>query len=484
MTLPLSRAAAIEALAGRTFDLAIIGGGATGLAIALEATRSGYSVALIDRGDFANGTSSRSTKLLHGGVRYLAQGNLRLVREALRERRYLIDSAPELAQPLRFVMPAYRWFDQPLYGIGLKLYARLAGAASLGPTRVIDPRKTLESSPALRVEGLRGSVSYWDAQFDDAGMAIAMARTAAQSGAVLVNYVNVDATHEEAGRVCGLRCRDVESECPFIIRANAVINACGVWVDTFRQSSPLVRPSQGTHVVVDAEFFPGDDALLIPHTRDGRVLFVVPWLGKRILGTTDIATSITEDEPRPQPWEVAQILEEIAPYVARAPTHADVKSVWSGLRPLVQTAQTSNAALTGSISREHYIDTDPRGLLTITGGKWTTCFEMARDALDHARKAGLIDTRHPSESTTTKLMSPVAVPHDKAPDAQTIAALAHHTFARQVGDILARRSRLLFLDARAAIAAAPSVARTLSEVTGQDAGLDSFLTCARHYLPD
>jgi glycerol-3-phosphate dehydrogenase len=476
------RATQLQALSTRSFDIAIIGGGATGLAIALEASQRGYSVALIERADFSSGTSSRSTKLLHGGVRYLAQGNIRLVREALRERRSLIRMAPELAHPLRFVMPAYRWYEKPFYGVGLHLYDLLSGPHSLGPTRIVDTAQTLIQSPGLRGIGLRGSVSYWDAQFDDSGMALAMARTAAQCSALIVNYVSAEGLDESAGRICGLRCRDRETGHELTVKAQLVVNASGVWVDQFRTHSPMVRPSQGTHLVVDAGFFPGDHALLIPRTRDDRVLFVVPWLGRRIIGTTDVPVSSKSADPIPQDAEIAQLLGDLAPYLAKPPRRGDVLSVWSGLRPLVNMAADSGPGSTGALSREHAIDIDARGLLTITGGKWTTCLEMARDALERAVDASLIGATRQNPNRLDRLVKPIEVPHDRAPDAETVQQLAIEGFARTVADVLARRSRLLFLDARAAIAAAPTVARHLQTAINRDPALDRFMSEAKHFL--
>jgi glycerol-3-phosphate dehydrogenase len=476
------RATQLLALRTRNFDIAIIGGGATGLAIAFEASQRGLSVALIERADFSSGTSSRSTKLLHGGVRYLAQGNIRLVREALRERRLLIRMAPELAHPLRFVMPAYSWYEKPFYGAGLHLYDLLSGRHSLGPTRIVGTAQTLVQSPGLRDVGLRGSVSYWDAQFDDSGMAIVMARTAQQCGAVVVNYVSAESLDESAGRICGLRCFDRESGHEFTIEARLVVNASGVWVDQFRTHSSMVQPSQGTHLVVDADFFPGEHALLIPRTRDGRVLFVVPWLGKRIIGTTDVPINSKSANPIPQDAEIEQLLGDLAPYLAKPPRREDVLSVWSGLRPLVHIAAGSGAGSTGALSREHAIDIDARGLLTITGGKWTTCLEMARDALKHAVAAGLVSAARQNSARLDRLVKPIEVPHDRVPDAATVQRLALEGFARTVTDVLARRSRLLFLDARAAIAAAPMVARHLQTVINRDPDLDQFMTEAKHFL--
>src|SRR3954470_18530916 len=281
----------------RTWDVAIIGGGATGLGVALDAAARGFKVVLVESHDFAKGTSSRATKLVHGGVRYLAQGNIALVREALHERTTLLKNAPHLAQPLPFVMPSYKFWETPFYGVGLKMYDALAGAAGLGPTEFLSRSRTLACLPTARPDGLKGGVKYWDGQFDDARLALALARTAAARGALLVNYCAATALRHEGGKVAGLACRDQESGATFELKARCVINAAGVWVDEFRQQDgeatdrpvrPMVAPSQGVHVVVDREFLPGQHALMVPKTADGRVLFGVPLLGKAILGAGDM----------------------------------------------------------------------------------------------------------------------------------------------------------------------------------------------------
>ncbi|MET0311677.1 MAG: glycerol-3-phosphate dehydrogenase/oxidase, partial [Burkholderiaceae bacterium] len=277
-------------------DVVIVGGGATGLGVALDAAARGFSVVLVESHDFAKGTSSRATKLVHGGVRYLAQGNISLVREALHERTTLLNNAPHLAQPLPFVMPSYSFWETPFYGVGLKMYDALAGKAGLGPTEFLGREAALRLLPTARADGLKGGVKYWDGQFDDARLALALARTAAAKGALLVNYCKATGLVHEDGRIAGISVLDRETGQAFEVRARCVINATGVWVDELRQQDgeasgrpvrPVVAPSQGVHLVVDREFLPGGHALLVPKTEDGRVLFAVPWLGKTILGTTD-----------------------------------------------------------------------------------------------------------------------------------------------------------------------------------------------------
>jgi glycerol-3-phosphate dehydrogenase len=321
---PTQRSALVAQLAlRRSYDLAIIGGGATGLGVALDAAARGFSVVLVESHDFAKGTSSRATKLVHGGVRYLAQGNIGLVREALHERTTLLANAPHLAQPLAFVMPSYAWWQTPFYGVGLKLYDLLAGKAGLGATEFLSRSKTLQLLPSAKPDGLTGGVKYWDGQFDDARLALALAKTAASQGALLINYCAATELIHEGGKVAGLKVQDTETGTQYTITTPCVINAAGVWVDQFRQQdgqamqrpvNAMVAPSQGVHLVVDRAFFPGDHALLIPKTQDGRVLFAVPWLGKVILGTTDTPRSDLAREPEPFAQEVEFILSEAAKY--------------------------------------------------------------------------------------------------------------------------------------------------------------------------
>lgn len=472
------------------WDMVVVGGGATGLGVALLAAQRGLSVALLESHDFASGTSSRSTKLLHGGVRYLAQGNLSLVREALHERAAVLAQAPALAHPLRFVLPAYRWWEQAFYGIGLNAYAVLAGRHSLGATRWLSAAQTLQRLPGARAAGLCGGVEYWDGQFDDARLAVALACTAAARGALLLNHCEVIALrHETAGaatRVSGLTCRDRETGRHFGLRTRCVVNATGVWVDGLRAMDPtpnlpggdaLVQASQGVHLVVDREFLGGDSALLIPRTRDGRVLFAVPWLGKVLLGTTDTPRDDAPREPLPLREEVDFILGEASRYLARPVTREDVRSVWAGLRPLVRPAGARGGAApdTGAISREHTVLVSPRGLVSVTGGKWTTFEAMARDVLQECTRHGLIDATPPGPS------APLTVNATCEDPVQQARFSAEHEFARTVEDVLARRSRLLFLDARVALAAAPAVARALQAATGHDPGLAGFEALARQY---
>src|SRR5690625_4330582 len=380
-------------------DLVVIGGGATGLGIALDAALRGCSVVLLEAQDFGQGTSSRATKLFHGGVRYLAQGNLALVREALQERAILLGLAPHLAHSLPFVLPAYKCWEVPFYGTGLKAYDLLTGAKSLGRTQFLSPSRTQLALPNLNMQALKGGVMYWDAQFDDARFALALARTASAHSALLINYCPVSSFILENNRVVGVHCTDAETQQSYQLRARCVINANGVWVDNLRKLLPsvrdqgqptqLIQPSQGVHVVVDRHFLGADQAMLIPKTQDGRVLFAVPWLGKVILGTTDTKRTDTPLEPRAFKHEVDLILNEASRYLTRTPSYDDIRSVWVGLRPLVQPQKNADAH-TKQLSREHVIKVDSEGLVTVTGGKWTTYRTMAEDVLTHCQQHRLL----------------------------------------------------------------------------------------------
>ena len=506
--------------AAQQFDLAVVGGGATGLGVALDAAARGFSVVLLEAMDFAKGTSSRATKLVHGGVRYLAQGNISLVREALHERTTLLQNAPHIAQPLAFVMPSYKLLDTPFYGVGLKMYDALAGKAGLGSTQFLSAGATRKLLPTVQPQGLKGGVKYWDGQFDDARLALALARTAATKGALLLNYCPVTRLLQENGRVVGLECQDAESGKGYTVRARCVVNATGPWVDQLRQQDaellgkpvkPMVAPSQGVHVVVDREFLPSDHALLVPKTADGRVLFAVPWLGKVILGTTDTPRHDLAREPVPFEEELNFILTEAGKYLTRQPTLADVRSMWAGLRPLVK-PQDDDGENTKKISREHTVLTSKSGMVTVTGGKWTTYRAMAEDVLEACFNAGELPrkpggvTVHlplvaaPVSGRSQHSMHMAQGMHSYGSEAALVSALpgasvwladglsegmvrfaARYEYARTVEDVLARRSRMLFLDARLATKLAPRVADILREEMVADPALDAFLVLAQQY---
>jgi glycerol-3-phosphate dehydrogenase len=505
-------------------DIAVIGGGATGLGVALDAAARGFSVVLVEANDFAKGTSSRATKLAHGGVRYLAQGDIGLVHEALRERATLLANAPHVAQPIGFVVPNYRWWELPFYGSGLKMYDLLAGSRGLGPTRLLSAAGVQRLLPGVRPDGLVGGIEYWDGQFDDARLAVLLARSAAARGALVVNHCPAVGLVREGGRVGGVIARDRASGERFVLKARCVINATGVWVDAIRdfdrepdapKRTPMVAPSQGVHLVVERDFLPGTHALLVPKTEDGRVLFAVPWLGKLILGTTDTPRDDIVPEPQPNGFEVDFILREAARYLVRPPSRADVRSVWVGLRPLVRPAD-DDAAATQTLSREHTVIVGRSRLVTVTGGKWTTYRAMAEDVLQCCFSSGLLKARPSGATARLPLIgaqpgrSLTAPPgeHLYGSEAGALRALpgaerwlwrdgdgglseamvrfaARHELARSVEDVLARRSRLLFLDARAAGQLADDVARVLGDELGASfdgaKSASSFKRLARQY---
>ena len=527
---PTPRSALIGRLAEpQVYDIAIVGGGATGLGVALDAAARGFSVVLVESHDFAKGTSSRATKLVHGGVRYLAQGNIGLVREALHERTTLLENAPHLAQPLAFVLPCYKWWEAAFYGTGLKMYDALAGSSGLGSTEFLGRAQARELLPSAQPRGLRGAVKYWDGQFNDARLALALARSAAARGALLLNYCSADDLLFDSGKVAGLQCRDTESGRTFKLHAGCVINAAGVWVDALRHKDglanphdgrrptrPMVAPSQGVHIVVEREFLGADVALMVPKTADGRVLFAVPWLGKVILGTTDTPRDDLAREPRPFRSEIEFILSESARYLRRAPTPADVRSLWVGLRPLVK-PQSDDGENTKGLSREHTVLVSRSDLVTVTGGKWTTYRAIAEDVLEKCFARKLLARRPAGVTTHLKLVGSVCgdAPvqsisrpeglHSYGDEAAYVAGLpgarrelapglteamvrfsARFEYARSVEDVLARRSRLLFLDARLASSLAGAVGKIMQQETGMDPGVAAFVALAHDYvrLPD
>ena len=494
------------------WDLGVIGGGATGLGVALDAAARGFSVVLLESEDFAKGTSSRATKLVHGGVRYLAQGDIGLVHEALHERSTLLANAPQVAQRLGFVVPAYKLFELPFYGAGLKAYDVLAGRHGLGPTEVLSARRTQELLPTVRRQGLVGGIRYWDGQFDDARLALLLARTAVERGAVVLNHCAVTGLLREGGRVRGLQARDAESGERLELRARCVVNAAGVWVDAVRDMDrepgapprpPMVAPSQGVHLVVDRAFLPGTHALMVPKTSDGRVLFAVPWLGKTLLGTTDTPRDDLDREPAPFRAEVDFILREAGRYLAKAPTRADVRSVWVGLRPLVRPADDDGDD-TKALSREHTVIVARSGLVTVTGGKWTTYRAMAEDVLERCMASGALPRRPGGVTQRLPLIGaapgrPLGEPpgeHLYGSEAALLRGLPgaerwlwrdaesgqgglseamvrfalRFEMARGLEDVLARRSRLLFLDAARAAELIEPVAELIENELGRPVG--------------
>jgi glycerol-3-phosphate dehydrogenase len=500
----MNREASLDALRNATdpWDFVVVGGGATGLGCAVEAASRGYRTLLLEGHDFAKGTSSRSTKLVHGGVRYLRQGNVALVVEALRERGLLLQNAPHLVHDLPFVVPSYAWWEGPFYGVGLKVYDLLAGRAGFAPSQRLSKEETLAYLPTLEPEGLRGGTVYHDGQFDDARLAVALARTAADHGAVVLNYVAVVGLMKTHGVVVGVRAREAETGAEHEARARVVVNATGVWADDLRrmddaEAPPLLTVSQGIHLVLPRSFLPGDAAIMVPRTDDDRVLFAIPWQDRLLVGTTDTPVEAAPLEPRPLAEEVAFLLRHAARYLVQDPTPADVLSAFAGLRPLVGDA--GGAGSTAAISREHALVIAPSGLVTITGGKWTTYRKMAEDTVDQAAALAGLDER----PSATKAL-PLHGHHENAEafgplraygaDAPALLALmeedprlaaplhptlpvlggevvwaARHEGARTIEDVLARRTRALLLDARASMEAAVAAAALLAEVLGRDA---------------
>ena len=466
----------------QAWDIAVVGGGSTGIGVALDAVSRGYSVVLLEQHDFGKGTSSRSTKLVHGGVRYLQQGNISLVMEALKERGLLLQNAPHLVRDMQFVVPNYVWWEAPFYGIGMKVYDLLAGKYGFGPSQILSREEVLKRIPTLSQDGLRGGVKYHDGQFDDARLLIDIASTAAEHGAALLNYARVVSLVKGGdGFVTGLTFRDEESGASYTLSARSVINATGPFCDELRRvdrsdAKPMIAPSQGVHIVLPREFLPGETAIMVPHTRDGRVMFAIPWHGHVVVGTTDTPIAVAMLEPTAQSKEIDFILETASDYLAKRPTRADILSVFTGIRPLVKSSDILNTA---ALSRDHTIEISSSGLLTIAGGKWTTYRHMAEDAVDHAIVLGQLDER-PCVTRGLRIRDPGM--HD-----DSAGWFARHEMARTVEDVLARRTRVLFVDARAALAKAPQVARELAKELGRDGAweisqLKSFGETARHFM--
>lgn len=494
----LSRPALLARLATTpAWDVVVVGGGATGLGCALDAAARGHSVLLVEARDFAAGTSSRSTKLIHGGVRYLAQGRFGLVREALLERALLLRNASALVRPLRFVVPARTQAGRLLLRAGLAFYELLAGDHGLGAAALLDEDALRAAIPGLCADGLAGGVSFHDAQFDDAGLALALARTASAHGALVLNHCALHDLVVEGGRVCGVALQDAESGRRFRVAARVVINAAGVWGDAVRRladpvAPALLRPSQGVHLVVDADCLPGGDALLVPHTADGRVLFMIPWLGKVLIGTTDSARADAPDEPEPVAGEIDFLLSAAAQWLRRPPAADSVRCVFVGLRPLLGAGE---GGASSRLSREHRIEVMRSGLVSVLGGKWTTYRLMAEQAVDRAEEVGGL-SRQPSPTARLRLdCDGVAAVVNAAGggrgagallDAGLVRRAVREEFALGLEDVLARRSRALFLDAHAAAAAAPAVADILAAELGWSAArraaeLAAFTELAERY---
>jgi len=498
----------------------VAGGGATGVGVAIDAAARGYSVLLLEQSDFGKGTSSRSTKLVHGGVRYLEQGNLSLVMEALKERGLLLQNAPHLVRNLGFVVPNYDWWEAPFYGLGLKLYNLLAGKYGFGASRILSKEETLRDMPTIRTEGLRGGVIYFDGQFDDSRLLINLVTTAFEQGAVLLNYAQVTGLTKDAeGFVDGVYVRDMETGEHFEAHSRVVINASGPFTDGLRRKAdtsthPMIALSQGIHLVFDGSFLASDNAIMVPHTSDGRVMFAIPWHGHTLVGTTDTPIAEPTLEPAALEQEIEFILQTAALYLEKKPTRADVLSVFAGIRPLVRSSESGSTA---ALSRDHTIRIENSGMITICGGKWTTYRHMAEDCVDQAATLARLPEKpcatahlnvhghHPASDqfgtlavygsdalairtlmeADPRLAEPLhpALPYTGA----EVVWAARHEMARTVEDVLARRVRALFLNTRAAMDMAPRVAELLGNELGvtdtwKSAQLQTFRETARNYL--
>lgn len=475
------------------WDVCIIGGGATGLGVALEAAASGLRTALIEGGDFASGTSSRSTKLVHGGVRYLEQGKMALVSEALKERDRLMANASGHVDDFGFLIPVKRRWARFYYGVGLRLYDFLAGSHRWGRTEWIGRKQITTRLPHLAEAGFIGAWRYRDGRFNDADLALGLARTAAQQGATLVNHCRAEGFVKQDGRITGLHAKDVLSGEEFTLNARVVVNACGPYSDALcrlddPQHEDHLRPSQGIHLVFDADVLKGGDALLIPKTDDGRVLFAVPWLGKVLVGTTDTPVDTIDFEPLALEEEVAFVLDHANRFLGLQLRREDIRSVFAGLRPLIQGRRDNTAKL----SRSHQVEASASGLVNVRGGKWTTYRKMAEDTVRFLRKQHGPDFT-PADTSALPLDMGDAAPRGMHPDdpsalAAAVALAVTEEMCCTVEDFLARRYRTLFLDARAAQSAAPVVARLIAEAIGESPSwteqqVETFINLARHYLP-
>jgi glycerol-3-phosphate dehydrogenase len=503
----------------KCWDIIIIGGGSTGLGSALDAASRSFKTLLLEQHDFSKATSSRSTKLVHGGVRYLQQGNIPLVLEALRERGLLKQNAPHLVFNQSFVVPVYDWWRGPFYGVGLKLYDVLAGKLGLGPSKVLSRKETMQLVPNIEPEGLRGGVIYYDGLFDDSRLAINLAQSIIEHGGTVLNYMKVIQLSKKNGFINGVVAVDMETDKEYVIKSRVVVNATGVFTDSILVmddpgAKKLITASQGVHIVLDKEFFPGDSAIMVPHTDDGRILFAVPWHNKVVVGTTDTEVSHITLEPRALDEEIEFIMKHAKRYMKKDPSKSDVKSIFAGIRPLVKFAGNKNTA---AISRDHFLTVTNSGLITITGGKWTTYRKMGEDTIDKAITVGHLQAKkcitkslrihgwlinidksdhlyfYGSDSIAIKKLieeEPAlceklsgSFPNLKA----EVIWHARKEFARTVEDVLARRIRTLFLDAKASIKMAPVVAQILAKELKKSCEwekkqIEEYLKLANEYL--
>lgn len=485
------------------WDVVVIGGGATGLGTAVDAASRGYKTLLLEQHDFAKGTSSRSTKLVHGGVRYLQQGDISLVLEALKERGLMIQNAPHLVKNQAFIIPNYEWWDGPFYQVGLKVYDLMSGKLGIGSSKKLSKEETVDHIPTIDQNGLKGGVVYYDGQFDDARMALTLAKTAKQYNGVVINYFKVTGLEkDEHGIICGVKGQDLESEKHYSIKAKTVVNATGVFADHVKKMDDpdvkdMIQPSQGIHLVVSKDFLPDKYAIMVPQTKDGRVMFAVPWHDKVVLGTTDTMIEKPVLEPQARDSEIDFILETAGQYLAKQPTRADVLSVFSGLRPLAKPEGDDKS--TKEISRHHKVMISQSGLITVIGGKWTTYRKMAEDTVDNAMLIGDLPERkcitmnlpvYGYDKNLDLTTDPLAVYgtekyqlldlEEENPELAEILSetlplrksqvvwAVKHEMARTVEDMLARRVRGLFLDSKESLRIAFVVANIMAKELGKD----------------
>jgi glycerol-3-phosphate dehydrogenase len=500
------------------WDIVIIGGGATGLGAAVDSSKRGYKTLLLEKNDFSKGTSSRSTKLVHGGVRYLQNGDISLVIEALKERGIMKNNAPHLVKDMSFVIPFYDWWNSPFYGLGLKVYDMMAGDMGLGPSTLLNKDETIEMINNVKQEGLKGGVIYHDGQFDDSRMAITLCLTASELGATLINYAEVKSLIKKHEIISGVEVLDKETKKKYSIEAKVVINATGVFSDQIvkmdqPEARAMIRPSQGVHLVLERDFLDGDHAIMIPHTSDGRVLFAVPWHDHVVLGTTDTPIDHADEEPKALEEEVTFVLNNASQYMTKKPKRKDVKSVFAGLRPLA--AQQDNSTQTKEVSRHHKVNVSTSGLISVLGGKWTTYRKMGEDTVDTAMVVGGLDEKkcktkklklhgyeenvdfddplHVYGSNRHKIISS-GNPEDNRSlsdkfyiSKNLILWSVEQEMAVHLEDILARRVRGLFLDAHEAINIAPEVAQIMADAMKKDnkwiaRELNEFNTIAKKYI--
>ena len=505
----------------KVWDVIIIGGGATGLGAGVDSASRGYSTLVLEQGDFAEGTSSRSTKLVHGGVRYLQQGNVALVMDALKERGIMLNNAPHLVYNQAFIVPDYRWWERPFYGIGMKLYDLLAGKLGFGPSKLLSREETLKRIPTLKTDGLKGGVVYHDGQFDDARLAITLARTMESLGQFPVNHMQVTGLLKERGGIVeGVTARDQLTGIEYALKAKSVVNAAGIFVDSIRtmddpNAIKLIAPSQGVHLILDKTFAPGDTAIMVPHTDDGRVIFMVPWHNRVIVGTTDTPIDTPVMEPKPLDEEIDFLLTHAGRYLSRVPSKGDVLSVFTGIRPLISGEGADGK--TSSLSRDHHLTISSNGLITIAGGKWTTYRKMGKDTIDRAAQIGGLPHRDSETrnlklhgwSVATDLNDPLHVYGSYAGEVKELAQesaelteLLHpdlpytylevvwairNEWAFTLADVLSRRTRSLLLNAAASVEVAPKVAEIMAKELDKDqAWIDDqvaqYKTLAANYM--